>query len=192
MIANGTVGDWRLSDVEFVKSFRLPSSADKREILAKKNPVFRDELLTFEEESHTYTFEGRIVPRSVTKIVHQFSGEFDPDAATAVMRQSDNWQWKQFRYLRDDASVMDDGQIIELWKMNGEVARSRGTLMHWHIEQFLNGCHIEEPQSPEFSQFLLLYDTLERPVFVSFLAECNGCAGIRTLLAYVISYPEIR
>ena len=32
--------------------------------------------------------------------------------------------------------------------------------MHWHIEMFMNGCAIEEPVSPEFSQFLMLQKTL--------------------------------
>ena len=86
MIANGQVCDWRLSDDEFLKTFRLPGAADKTETLQKKNPVYRDDQLEFFEDTHTYTFDGRVVPRSVTKIVHQFSDEFDPDAAISAMR----------------------------------------------------------------------------------------------------------
>ena len=32
--------------------------------------------------------------------------------------------------------------------------------MHYQIEQFLNGCAIEEPQSPEFHQFLQLFQRI--------------------------------
>ena len=34
------------------------------------------------------------------------------------------------------------------------MARSRGTLLHFHIEAFLNNFVIEGPPSPEFCQFL--------------------------------------
>ena len=37
--------------------------------------------------------------------------------------------------------------------------------MHYHIEQYLNGCEIEQPWSPEFQQFLHLFNgiTSQRP-----------------------------
>ncbi len=161
MIPNGRVGDWRLGDDDFLATCRLPSSADKRETLQKKNPVVREDRMTFDEASHTYTFDGRVVPRSVTTIVHQFSDEFDPESAITAMRASDNWEWKQFKFLKEDDSVMDDTEITALWRKNGQVARSRGTLMHWQIEMFLNGAEIEQPQSPEFMQFMLLYETMQ-------------------------------
>jgi hypothetical protein len=101
----------------------------------------------------------------VTKVVHQFCGEFDPEAALTAMRQSENWEWKQFRFLRQDDTVMDDAEIVEHWQKKGEVARSRGTLMHWHIEMCLNGAQIEEPHSPEFFQFLRLHDELNLKPF---------------------------
>ena len=135
MIEISRLADWRLSDDDFLSVWRLPSSADKVETLQKKNPVAREDRMTFDEASHIYTFDGRRVPRSVTKVVHQFSDDFDPEAACVAMRASPNWEWRQFKFLKDDAdSVMDDAEIIALWQKSGLVARSRGTLMHWHIE----------------------------------------------------------
>ena len=32
--------------------------------------------------------------------------------------------------------------------------RARGQLLHYHAEQYLNGCAIEEPHSPEFRQVM--------------------------------------
>ena len=32
--------------------------------------------------------------------------------------------------------------------------------MHWHIEMFLNGLQIQEPHSPEFVQFMVLFEKL--------------------------------
>ena len=51
-------------------------------------------------------------------------------------------------------------EIMEKWEANGRVQRSRGTLMHYHIEQHLNGATIEKPSSPEFDQFLEMYDAV--------------------------------
>ena len=51
------------------------------------------------------------------------------------------------------------------WTRSGAVQSSRGTLMHFHIEQYLNGCEIEQPMSPEFQQFLQLFNGIvnQRP-----------------------------
>ena len=160
MIEISRLADWRLSDDDFLSVWRLPSSADKVETLQKKNPVAKEERMTFDEASHIYTFDGRRVPRSVTKVVHQFSDEFDPEAACVAMQASPNWEWRQFKFLKEDNSVMEDAEIIALWQKSGLVARSRGTLMHWQIEMYLNGMQIEEPHSPEFEQFLQLHEKL--------------------------------
>ena len=46
-VCNGDVGDWRLSDVEFVETFRLPSQAqgDRHDALVERNPLSRDERI---------------------------------------------------------------------------------------------------------------------------------------------------
>ena len=78
MINNGVVGDWRLSDEEFLRDFQLPSAQDKTETLRATNPLSNDSRIVFDEEAHTYTVDGSLVPLSVTGLIHQFCHEFDP------------------------------------------------------------------------------------------------------------------
>ena len=49
---NGMVGDWRLSDGEFMAEFRLP--AEKLETLKRKNPMPREDRIHFDEASYVY------------------------------------------------------------------------------------------------------------------------------------------
>ena len=159
LVRNGRVGNWRLQDAEFMASFRLPSAGDKHEVLKAKNPFPNEDRLVFEETSHTYAFDGVVVPCSVTTLVHRFVGKFDPGGALAGMKSRDSWEWKQQQYLKSDGELMSDEEIVSQWAHNGLVQRSRGTLLHYHVEQYLNGLTIEEPHSPEFKQFLALYNS---------------------------------
>lgn len=154
-VRNGLVGDWRLPDAEFCASFRLPGAADKVGDLERSNPLLRDTRVVFEEERHVYYIDGRVrAPRSVTQLVHQFAQEFDAPTAIAAMRRGRNWSRRRAEFLRPDGTEMTDEEIAEKWSQNGRIQSSRGTLMHYQIEQFLNGAIIEEPHSPEFCMFL--------------------------------------
>ena len=159
MVCHGVVGDWRLSDGDFMASFRLPVAADKHDVLRGRHPFPNEERLTFDEVSHTYTFDGVVVPTSVTTLVHRYCGGFDPLRALAVMKSRESWIWKQQQFIGDDGEVAGDAKIVEQWARNGEVQRSRGTLLHYHAEQYLNGRAIEEPHSPEFQQLVSLYNS---------------------------------
>ena len=92
---NGEVGDWRLSDLDFLASFRLPQRRPDR--LATLNPFAQDSRIHFDEPSHTYTFDGQRVGRSVTGLLHQFANDFDPRAALAAMKRSPAWDEKRQR-----------------------------------------------------------------------------------------------
>ena len=153
MINNGVVGDWRLSDEEFLRDFQLPSAQNKTETLRATNPLSSDSRIVFDEEAHTYTVDGSLVPLSVTGLIHQFCHEFDPGEAIQGMRPDTRKRYTEKGLVTEEA-------IIASWNTNGEVQRNRGTLMHFHIEQFLNGCAIGEPQSPEFHQFLKLFQRI--------------------------------
>ena len=153
MIKNGVVGDWRLSDDEFLRDFQLPSAQKKTETLRARNPLSSDSRIVFDEEAHTYTVDGALVPLSVTGLIHQFCHEFDPGEAIQGMRPDTREKYAEKGLVTEEA-------IIASWNRNGEAQRNRGTLMHFHIEQFLNGCAIGEPQSPEFQQFLKLFQTI--------------------------------
>lgn len=155
IVPNGQVGDWRLDDDEFLATFRLPGLADKLPTLERQNPLVRDRRIVFEEEHHVYFIDGdRRAPRSVTQLVHHVSNEFDGAAAVVAMRRGRNWAKNRPNYLRADGTEMSDEEIVAKWAKNGKVQSSRGTLMHYQIEQFLNGAEIEKPWSPEFAYFM--------------------------------------
>mmetsp|Transcript_18331 Transcript_18331/g.57669 ORF Transcript_18331/g.57669 Transcript_18331/m.57669 type:complete len:334 (+) Transcript_18331:80-1081(+) len=158
-LRNGVVGDWQLDDAAFLESFRLPTSADKVEALALANPLARDGQVELLEEDHHYVVtnpdRSRVrVPASVTGLLSQFHEEFDADAAINLMRKGPSWAAKRRQYLRADGSEMSAEEIKTAWALNGEISRKRGVLMHFHIEQHLNGVCVDEPRSPEFLQFL--------------------------------------
>ena len=57
-IKNGTVGDWRLSDADFLASFHLPGASDKHEKLMDLHPLPRDRRIRLDEEKHEYPLVG--------------------------------------------------------------------------------------------------------------------------------------
>ena len=151
------VGDWRLSDLDFLASFRLPQRRPDR--LATLNPFAQDSRIHFDEPSHTYTFDGQRVGRSVTGLLHQFSNEFDAAAALAAMKRSPEWEAKKAT-LEEQGLGTADHDFLERWSLNGKVQRSRGTLMHFHCECMVNNVEVEEPHSPEFQQARAIYAQL--------------------------------
>lgn len=167
VIRNGQVGDWRHDDDAFLANFRLPGHDDKTLTLASKNSFPRDQRIRFEEEEHLYFIrnpDGEEVraPWSVTGLVKRYHTEFDAPKAVTVMKRSPNWVNKRHEYLRPDGEEMDTEEIQQKWARNGEVQSKRGTLMHWQIEQHLNGRTIEEPLSPEFQQYLVFREEVMR------------------------------
>ena len=151
---NGEVGDWRLSDLDFLASFRLPQRRPDR--LATLNPFAQDSRIHFDEPSHTYTFEGQVVGRSVTGLLHHFATDFDPVAALAAMKRGAEWEEKRAQLEEQGLGTTDD-DFLERWSFNGKVQRSRRTLMHFHCECMVNGIEVELPHSTEFQQARLLY-----------------------------------
>ena len=161
-IRNGHVGDWRLSDADFLASFRLPGAADKHDKLKELNPLPRDGRILFDEERHEYWIDGRVrVPRSVTGLVHAYNSEFDPYAAVRAMKNSTRWPEKREAFLNDVGKELEDSEIVELWARRGRIASARGTLLHYHAEMHLNGREIEPPHSPEFAMLLAMVRALK-------------------------------
>lgn len=161
IIRNGQVGDWRLEDRAFLEGFRLPGQSDKVDRLAEVNAWERDARIRFLEEEHRYLISNEAEPRSVqarcsiTGLVSRFHEHFDADVAIGMMRRGRQWAQKRPLYLREDGTDMSDEEIKSKWAFDGRVQSSRGTLMHYQIEQHLNGGEVEEPLSPEFQQFLV-------------------------------------
>jgi len=157
--------DWRLPDAEFLKAFRLPQKGAGR--LKSQFPFPREDRITFDEATHKYTIDGEIAPRSVTKLLHEYASEFDPNRALSAMKTGKDWEMKKLEF--EDAS---DDAILKRWELKGQIARSRGTLLHFHCEQMMNGDIIEEP-SPEFTQAQQIYAYLLGQGFEPYRAEVN-------------------
>ena len=166
IIKNGVVGDWRLGDEAFTASFHLPRVCDRVETLKKAHPFPSDEQIHFDEESHTYRVNGVVVPLSVTGVIHRYARVFDPSAAIQNMRA-------ETRQSYSDRGLVTEEDIIRTWDKNGRVQRNRGSLLHFLIEQYLNGCVIESPFSPEFEQFLALHEQVIQDNQIPFRTELS-------------------
>ena len=109
-----------------------------------------EDRIHLDEASHVYAVKGMEVRCSVTTLVHKSSSGFDARACIEQMQGRYSWVRTQCAYLREDGAEMSVEEILEKWETNGRVQRSRGTLMHYHIEQHRSGATIEKPNSPEF------------------------------------------
>ena len=157
VVPNGVVGNWLVPEgafEEWTASFTLPSLKHKCERLRSLHPLIRDDRIVFDETEHRYTVNGLTVPISVTRFLAHFHEEFDADAAIAKMMQGVLWPQRlaeEFTHANGDEWT--PSEIKAMWRRNGLEARGRGTLMHWHIEQHLNGQTVGSPRSPEFLMF---------------------------------------
>ena len=70
LVRNGLVGDWRLSDGDFMRNIRLSTVEDKLETLKRRNPIAREERISFDEITPTYTVDGVVVPVSISNGPH--------------------------------------------------------------------------------------------------------------------------
>ena len=136
------------------------------------HPFPREDRITFNEEKHEYIIDGKKAPRSVTGLLHEYSSDFDPNRALIAMKAGRDWETKKMEMESQNLSTNDD-DIIQRWEFNGEIARARGTLLHFHCEQMMNGKVIEEPHSPEFEQAKHIYKHLLGQGLKPYRAEVN-------------------
>ena len=122
-----------------------------------------------------------MVPLSVTGLIHKYSRGFDAAQVIRGMRA-------ETRQRYTDGGLLSEAEIIDSWTRNGTVQSSRGTLMHYQIEQWLNGCEIEQPWSPEFQHFFDMFSgiTDQRPFRTElsvFSSELNIAGQIDALFS---------
>ena len=111
------VGDWRLSDDQFLVSLTLPLARPRK--LASLHTFPGDDRLEFNEATHIYRFDGCIVPRSVTSLLHQFASAFDPYSALAMMRSSPEWEGKRVT-LEAAGHGTTDEDFVQRWEKRWE------------------------------------------------------------------------
>jgi hypothetical protein len=100
--------------------------------LAVKNAHPRDERISFEEETHTYTIDGTKEGwTSCTGFIHGFFGAFDADAVIKKMMRSSKWPESKYYGMTAEA-------IKKQWADSGAEASEAGTRMHLDIEHYNN------------------------------------------------------
>lgn len=157
VVQNDVVGNWLVPEGNYhdwLATFTLPTSQHKCETLRGLHPMVRDARISFREQEHVYIVDGMQVPLSVTGFLALFHEPFDADVAIEKMMSGGGWLRRlEEEFTHIDGAPWTKGEIKTHWERNGCEARGRGTLMHWHIEQHLNGQRIGEPKSPEFQLF---------------------------------------
>jgi len=100
--------------------------------LAVKNAHPRDALISFEEETHTYTIKGEKEGWiSCTGFIHGFFEEFNADVVISKMMASS--KWPENKYYGKTVE-----EIKKIWDDNRDEASGAGTRMHLDIEHYNN------------------------------------------------------
>ena len=119
-------------------------------MLSEKHPHEFDDLLTFVEENHAYTYTptGEKVRISMSGILKRYFPD-DFNGAAVTKKFFANWlkdesskYWGLCNYLmlvqklsRAEAEL----EIQKLWAINNEKSRDDGTGMHQLLEDYING-----------------------------------------------------
>lgn len=92
----------------------------------------QDGLISFEEETHTYTVEGVGEMTPVSTVISKFFREFDAEGVS-------------LRKCKGDALAA--ARMREEWKSKGAAASQAGTFMHATIENYINSGRRVLPQN---------------------------------------------
>ena len=114
--------------------------------LAIKNKHPRDDDISLDEKTHTYTIKGESGKHmSVTRWIHSLFPSFNADIIIDKMMASKKWESsKYFGKTKDEIKMM--------WQRNGTQASQAGTKLHEDIEYFWNG-KPKENKSVEYGYF---------------------------------------
>ena len=114
--------------------------------LAQKNKHPKDDDISLDEATHTYTINGCSGRHmSVTRWIHSLFPSFDADAIIDKMMASKKWEnSKYFGKTKEEIKAM--------WAKNGAEASAAGTRLHEDIEYFWNG-KPRENDSTEYNYF---------------------------------------
>ena len=119
-----------------------------RKDIAKKLSVFKDPNFIFEEEAHSYHYQG-VKYDSVTSYIKKFKNEFDKD------------YWSK---RKAQESGVDVSTILNDWQSKADEANDLGTRVHKWIEDFWSGNPRElteedgEKLADRVDKFLTLYE----------------------------------
>lgn len=125
-------------------------------MLCEKHPHALDDILTFVEENHAYTYTptDEKIRISMSGILKRcFPDDFDGAATSKKyfagwLRDDTNKYWGLANYLmlvRKLTRPQAELEIQALWSVTGEMARNDGTGMHQLLEDYINGLWKPEP-----------------------------------------------
>lgn len=135
-------------------------SAIQLDYLTNKHPHSRDQYVSFEEKTHTYTITHPVTHEtdstytSVTTWCHKHFEAFDEDAIIKKMMNSRKWTSSKYYGMTVD-------EIKAQWEANRQEASSAGTQMHADIERYYNQQPVEN-ESTEFQYFLAFEEMRQR------------------------------
>ena len=119
----------------------------------------KDELITFEEKEHVYTYEpNKKRFTSCTTFIKQFFPSFNAKRVGATSIHSKKYKKQLEEYATDEAKLE---ALLKIWEANGLEARTLGTNLHANIEHYLNEeLDPSQDTSVEFQQFLKFHQKM--------------------------------
>lgn len=103
-------------------------------------------MLHFDEETHTYILEKKIL-KSVSAVVASQFRKFNPHFVSSAIAKSKSAD-KESPYYG-----MSQADILQQWNESGKESRDLGVKLHREIEEFYKYGLEPEIQSPEWKQF---------------------------------------
>jgi len=152
-------------------------------MLAKRHPLPAADAVGFDDETHTYSIDGAVVPRSCTTVVYDLFPRFKPKKT--INLYFENWKASgksKYKAVIDTSFTDDEAklEIAALWARSTE-ARDLGSLAHKQIENLLNGVPVDsEARAPVEDEVA----GVER-----WLQEC-GLRAFRTELPVLARAPD--
>lgn len=98
--------------IDFNNNFHIERSTKKLN-LESFNAHILDSRVVFDEESHSYFYNGTKVKQSVTSFVESHFEAFDPETAVSKMMSGKNWPNEKYKNL--NGQMMSREEIIAKW-----------------------------------------------------------------------------
>lgn len=139
--------------MDFQSNFNIEEFETVENKLSGVNMHPQDNYVTFQEKEHVYSFKGEPMSLSVTSLIGRYFEKFDADKIADKMISGRNWPRRE--YLHEDGNPFTKQEIMDQWDSVGEIARNRGTWMHYNIERFLNDMApaLDIPEMQHFMAF---------------------------------------
>lgn len=138
--------------------------------LSKKNTHERDKNISFKEEGHIYTINGKSDFTSVTTWIHSHFPKFDSDKIIDKMMKGKNWSSSKYFGMTKE-------EIKKTWDENKNKQAGNGTKLHYDIECFYNDMDVKN-------------DSIEYEYFQNFVSKHRHLKPYRT--EWMIYHEELK